>query len=75
MVDVMHSEGAISPPDEFENEQHYLHNHQTDHNLGEILINTTWDEPTCDLSEKIYGALEILLELILGQSLEEETLF
>ena len=48
---VIHSEEAISPPDEFKDEKYYVHNHQTDHNLvisGErkfILINPTWDEP------------------------------
>ena len=30
---VMHSGEAISPPDEFEYEQYYVHNHQIDHNL------------------------------------------
>ena len=48
---VIHSGEAISPPDEFEHEQYYVHNHQIDHTLvitGErkfILINPTWDEP------------------------------
>ena len=48
---VIHSEEAISPPDDFKNEQYYVHNHQIDHNLvisGErkfILINPHWDEP------------------------------
>ena len=48
---VMHSGEAISPPDEFRDEQYYVHNHQIDHNLvitGQrkfILINPTWDEP------------------------------
>jgi len=48
---VIHSEEAISPPDDFKDEQYYLHNHQIDHNLvisGErkfILINPLWDEP------------------------------
>ncbi len=48
---VMHSGEAISPPNELNKEQYYVHNHQIDHNLviaGErkfILINPTWDEP------------------------------
>ena len=63
---VMHSEEAISPPDEFKDEQYYVHNHQIDHNLvigGErkfILINPTWDEPhhVIYLNREM-GALEI----------------
>ena len=48
---VIHSEEAISPPDDFKDEQYYVHNHQIDHNLvitGErtfVLINPAWDEP------------------------------
>ena len=48
---VIHSEEAISPPDDFKDEQYYVHEHQIDHNLvikGErkfILINPSWDEP------------------------------
>ena len=30
---VMHSGEAISPPNEFEYEKYYVHNHQIDHNL------------------------------------------
>ena len=30
---VIHSEEAISPPDDFKDEQYYVHNHQIDHNL------------------------------------------
>ena len=59
----MHLGEAISPPDEFEYEQYYMHNNQIDHNLvitGErkfILINPAWDELTLsDLSKKIYGS-------------------
>ena len=42
---VMHSGEAISPPDNFKDEQYYVHNHQVDYNLvidGErtfVLIN------------------------------------
>ena len=63
---VMHSGEAISPPDEFEYEQYYVHNHQIDHNLvitGErkfILINPTWDEPHHVIYlKRSMGALEI----------------
>jgi len=63
---VIHSEEAISPPDDFKDEQYYVHNHQIDHNLvitGErtfILINPLWDEPhhVIYLNRKM-GALEI----------------
>ncbi len=47
---VIHSGEAISPPDKFNEEQYYVHNHQIDHNLvitGErtfVLINPSWDE-------------------------------
>ena len=47
---VIHSEEAISPPDDFNDEQYYVHNHQIDHNLvltserKFILINPTWKE-------------------------------
>ena len=74
---VIHSGEAISPPDEFEYEQYYVHNHQIDHNLvitGErkfILINPTWDEPHHVIYlKRSMGALEIpISELITGQSL------
>ena len=63
---VMHSGEAISPPDEFEHEKYYVHNHQIDHNLvitGErkfILINPTWDEPHHVIFlKRSMGALEI----------------
>ena len=48
---VIHSGEAISPPDDLNDEQYYVHNHQIDHNLvitGErtfVLINPSWDEP------------------------------
>ena len=63
---VIHSEEAISPPDDFKDEQYYVHNHQTDHNLvikGErkfILINPLWDEPHHVIYlNRLMGALEI----------------
>ena len=63
---VIHSGEAISPPDEFRDEQYYVHNHQIDHNLvinGErkfILINPTWDEPHHVIYlKRSMGALEI----------------
>jgi len=63
---VIHSEKAISPPNDFKDEQYYVHEHQIDHNLvikGErkfILINPSWDEPhhVIYLNRKM-GALEI----------------
>ena len=63
---VIHSGKAISPPDDFKDEQYYVHNHQIDHNLvitGErkfVLINPLWDEPhhVIYLNRKM-GALEI----------------
>ncbi|ABV51249.1 possible Hemagglutinin-neuraminidase [Prochlorococcus marinus str. MIT 9215] len=63
---VIHSGEAISPPDDFKDEQYYVHNHQIDHNLvitGErkfVLINPLWDEPhhVIYLNRKM-GALEI----------------
>ena len=63
---VIHSGGAISPPDDSKDEQYYVHNHQIDHNLvitGErkfILINPLWDEPhhVIYLNREM-GALEI----------------
>ena len=63
---VMHSGEAISPPDDFKDEQYYVHNHQIDHNLvinGErtfILINPLWDEPHHVIYlNRSMGALEI----------------
>ena len=63
---VIHSEEAISPPDDFNDEQYYVHKHQIDNNLvltGErkfILINPSWDEPhhVIYLNREM-GALEI----------------
>ena len=63
---VIHSEEAISPPDDFKDEQYYVHNHQIDHNLvitGErtfVLINPSWDEPHHVIYlNRSMGALEI----------------
>ena len=63
---VIHSEEAISPPDDFKDEQYYVHNHQIDHNLvitGErtfVLINPAWDEPHHVIYlNRSMGALEI----------------
>ena len=63
---VIHSEEAISPPDDFKDEQYYVHEHQIDHNLvikGErkfILINPSWDEPHHVIYlNRTMGALEI----------------
>ena len=63
---VIHSKEAISPPDDFKDEQYYVHEHQIDHNLvitGErkfILINPTWDEPHHVIYlNRTMGALEI----------------
>ena len=63
---VVHLGEAISPPNDSEDEQYYVHNHQIDHNLvitGErkfVLINPLWDEPhhVIYLNRKM-GALEI----------------
>ncbi len=63
---VIHYGEAISPPNEFNDEQYYIHNHQIDHNLvikGErkfILVNPTWDEPHHVIYlNRSMGALEI----------------
>ena len=63
---VIHSGEAISPPNDYKNEQYYVHNHQVDHNLvltGErtfILINPSWDEPHHVIFlNRSMGALEI----------------
>ncbi len=63
---VIHSKDAISPPDDFKDEQYYVHNHQIDHNLvitGErkfVLINPVWDEPHHVIYlNRSMGALEI----------------
>ena len=66
---VIHSEKAISPPDDLKEEQYYVHYHQIDHNLvisGErkfILINPKWDEPHHIIYlNRSMGSLEIPLE-------------
>ena len=63
---VIHSGKAISPPNELEEEQYYIHYHQIDRNLvitGErkfILINPYWDEPHHVIYlNRSMGALEI----------------
>ena len=63
---VIHSGEAISPPNDFKNEQYYVHYHQIDHNLvitGErkfVLINPFWDEPHHVIYlNRSMGALEI----------------
>ncbi len=63
---VIHSGEAISPPDDLQNEQYYVHYHQIDHNLvikGErkfVLINPSWDEPHHVIYlNRSMGALEI----------------
>ena len=63
---VIHTKEAISPPDDFIDEQYYVHKHQIDHNLvitGErkfILINPSWDEPHHVIYlNRSMGALEI----------------
>ena len=65
---VIHSGEAISPPDDLQNEQYYVHYHQIDHNLvikGErkfVLINPSWDEPHHVIYlNRSMGALEIPL--------------
>ena len=48
---VIHNGSAISPPNDVENEQYYVHQNQIDHNLvleGNrkfTLLNPSWDEP------------------------------
>ena len=63
---VIHHKNAISPPDDENFEQYYIHNHQIDHNLvikGSrtfTLLNPKWDEPhhVIFLNRQM-GALEI----------------
>ena len=63
---VIQSEEAISSPNNFNDEQYYVHNHQIDQNLvltcerKFVLINPTWDEPyhVIHLNREM-GALEI----------------
>ncbi len=63
---VIHSGEAISPPNDFKDEQYYVHDHQIDHNLvitgGRtfVLINPLWDEPHHVIYlNRSMGALEI----------------
>ena len=63
---VIHSGEAISPPNDLNDEQYYLHKQQIDHNLvitGErkfVLINPSWDEPHHVIYlNRSMGALEI----------------
>ncbi len=63
---VIHSGEAISPTDEFRDEQYYVHNHQIDHNLvitaeqKFILINPTWNAPHHMIYlNRSMGAMEI----------------
>ena len=48
---VIHHKNAVSPPNDGNFEQYYIHHHQTDHNLvieGNrtfTLINPKWNEP------------------------------
>ena len=63
---VIHHGNAISPPNDGEFEQYYVHQHQIDHNLvitGErkfVLINPSWDEPHHVIFlNRSMGALEI----------------
>ena len=48
---VIHHGSAVSPPNDFEHEQYYVHQYQIDHNLvleGNrkfTLLNPSWDEP------------------------------
>ena len=58
---VIHHGNAISPPDDGEFEQYYVHRHQIDHNLvieGSrifTLINPEWDEPHHYLFKSCHG--------------------
>ena len=63
---VIHHKNAISPPDDGNFEQYYIHNHQVDHNLvieGSrkfTLINPKWDEPHHVIFlNRAMGALQI----------------
>lgn len=48
---VVHAGAAVSPPDDGDAEQYYVHQHQIDHNLvlhGRrtfILLNPSWSQP------------------------------
>ncbi len=63
---VIHNGNAISPPNDGNFEQYYIHRHQTDHNLvikGSrifTLINPEWDEPHHIIYlNRAMGALQI----------------
>ena len=63
---VIHHQNAISPPDNGNFEQYYIHHHQIDHNLvieGSrkfTLINPKWDEPHHVIFlNRAMGALQI----------------
>ena len=63
---VIHHGNAISPPNDQECEQYYIHRHQIDHNLviqGSrifTLINHEWDEPHHIIYlNRLMGALQI----------------
>ncbi len=66
---VVHHGAAISPPDDGEFPQFYVHHHQVDHNLVLIgsrcftLLNPAWDQPHHVVYlERAMGALEIPLD-------------
>ena len=75
---VIHHKNAISPPNDGNFEQYYIHHHQIDHNLvieGNrkfTLINPKWDEPhhVIFLIEP-WVHCKYQLELITGQNLEK----
>jgi hypothetical protein len=63
---VLHQGAAVSPPDDGEFPQFYVHHHQVDHNLvltGSrtfTLLNPTWDQPHHVVHlERAMGALQI----------------
>ena len=59
---VIHHGNAISPPNDGDFEQYYVHRHQIDHNLvieGSrvfTLINPEWDEPHHIISKPRHGS-------------------
>lgn len=66
---VVHHGPAVSPPDDGEFPQFYVHHHQIDHNLVLIgarsftLLNPAWDQPHHVVQlERAMGALEIPTE-------------
>ena len=63
---VIHHKNAVSPPDDGNFEQYYIHHHQIDHNLviersrKFTLINPKWDEPHHVIFlNRAMGALQI----------------